>query len=271
MPASTAQLVRLANQYHIEQMSLADSNRRAIRLIWDRTVDDVSDEVMDRFATQAARNVLAHQSRAVGLADAYIRGFERLVVGRAPRALDVPEVVKSLRGGVTPLEVYQRPIVTARTALSQGKSFAEALRIGKQRAATTAHTDATLASHTGATKAMEKSSRIVGYRRMPDSGACPFCLLISTQTYRAGRNFESHANCNCSMIPIIGSADPGRVIDREKLSEVKDKGVTVYKKNAEGERVKYNYKRDDVAIRQHGELGPQITLAKHSFTGQSEI
>lgn len=248
-----------------QQNQLATSSRSAVERLWDSLVQDsVNDEVASRFSGQAARVVQAHQARSVSLADSFIRAYERASTGTVSgEPVNPGSILRTLRGS-TPLElVYERPIVTARTALSRGEPFVRAVAIGRARAAANADTDVILASRAGSAEAMARSSRIVGYRRVPDSGACEFCLLVSTQRYTKERLMPIHNHCHCSVAPIIGTTDPGRVIDSERLARIKNGKV----RRPDGERIDSS----DVEVREHGELGPVLTLARHSFTSQSEV
>lgn len=243
-----------------------------VALLFDRLVDSPSDAVQERFAAAAAGAVRPAQEQAIRLADAYMQTAERIETGAAAyEPLNAVRIAAGLRGGISPLDVYRRPIVSLRTALSEGRAWQQARAEGRNRATSTADTDLQLASMKGQQQSAHRSSRIVGTRRMPDANACAFCLLVSTQRYHKDELQPVHSHCHCSTIPIIGSQDPGQIIDRELLKQVHAEGVTVYKENAKGQRVKYTYKTDDIAIRKHGELGPVITLRDQHFTGPNDL
>jgi len=254
-------LLRIALSYQEQQTQLSEGSANAVELIWNRIVGDVSDDTQDQFAELAARTVEAFRTRSVLLAEAYLRTYETLATDQAPTQprSNVVDITKRLRGGVPLEEVYRRPVVTARAALSRGEPLPSALRIGRLRAVASADTDATLAAREASRDVMERSSRIVGYRRVPDSNACSFCHLVSTQRYRTDELNPIHTKCHCSVMPIIGSRDPGRVLSRlVKEPSVDPNGVN-----------KIN--PDDVEIREHGELGPVLSLKSHSFTTSSEV
>lgn len=61
-----------------------------------------------------------------------------------------------------------------------------------------------------------RGPRTVGYRRVLTGSSCEWCALVATQRYRT---FDSatfgHDNCDCGVVPITGTADPGRVINKD--------------------------------------------------------
>ncbi len=127
--------------------------------------------------------------------------------------------------GVDPAEVYRRPVVVARTALAEGRSWAEAMRLAGDRVVQLAETDVALAARDASRQVLQGSSRVVGYRRVTDGQACPLCNLAATQRYHVEQLMPIHGRCGCTVAPIVGAADPGRIIDRQALAKLKADGV----------------------------------------------
>jgi hypothetical protein len=112
-----------------------------------------------------------------------------------------------------------------------------------------------LASRAAARDAMvHHSSRIVGYRRVTDGNACRRCLLASTQRYHVGDLLPIHPRCGCTVVPIVGTTDPGHVIDEETLRRLNDGDL-------EGARDAARRFNEEVEIGDHGELGPVLQPA----------
>ncbi len=65
---------------------------------------------------------------------------------------------------------------------------------------------------------------IVGYRRVANPDACDLCLIASTQRYHVAELMPIHARDRCGIDVITGDRDPGLVVDRELLQQMKDDG-----------------------------------------------
>ena len=171
-----------------------------------------------RFLTRALPIVTAAQRHAATVTAAYLA--RRLGIP-APR-FDLEEVTgPAVRNGTPPEEVYRRPFVTVWGALANGTRWEDAVAQGAARARSAAETDVQLAFRSAARTAMRMDPRVVGYRRVPDPKACILCLAASTQRYRTADLMPIHSHCGCDIEPIIGTRDPGHVIDRERLAALK--------------------------------------------------
>jgi hypothetical protein len=65
---------------------------------------------------------------------------------------------------------------------------------------------------------MHGTPEIVGYRRVPDSRPCSFCLTISTRRYSVDTLAPAHPSCTCGVVPIFSNGDPGRAISSSAQS-----------------------------------------------------
>lgn len=70
------------------------------------------------------------------------------------------------------------------------------------------------------------SRQVVGWRRVLVGISCEWCALVSTQRYRTAESADfGHRNCDCTVTPILGDVDPGRVINSELLTKMKAQGT----------------------------------------------
>ena len=206
----------------------------------------LDDAAKARFSTQAAAFVAAGQVRSSQLTNTYLTVYVGAATGGPVPDLPTLDPVANPVRGVPLGTVYERPVIDARVAISKGASFAEALSVGLARALQTADTDTMLAARETARDSMESIPHVVGYRRVPDSQACNFCLMASTQRYHVRDLLPLHPHCRCVTIPIIGTSDPGHVLDRELVNRLKAAGLD---------------RRDRAQVTEHPELGPVLTKA----------
>jgi hypothetical protein len=208
----------------------------AIATIWHGlgTYDEAD---VERFVDAAVPIVLAGQTQAVALTEAFI--LRRL--GLEPIGLDVAELTgAAMRGGVPLEEVYRRPFVNVWTALGKNVPWEAAVHAGEARATASAEMDVQL-SHRAAYGAMQQAEpRIKGYRRRANGGACTFCQLVNGAFVKSANAMPLHNRCGCGLDPVM-----------------QDVMVT---STPEG-----------VAVHQHGELGPMLTSPDDHFTHESEI
>jgi hypothetical protein len=238
----------------ILQRTSASAQDRANKL-WARTnvTDDVSsDAFVSRMSDDALRFRRASAERSL----TYLSRYEGAVTGEAVSTeVNAGQIAEELRG-VDVKDVYSRPLSTARIALSEGKLYAEATQLGLQRLLAIVDTDLTLAQNTAAAEHLPRRSRVVGYRRTLDGDACALCSLASTQRYNRETLQPIHDHCHCGVMPIIGTTDPGRVIDKELAGRVKDELGLTTKPNPQSAYKKF------VQVTPHGELGSVLSLKR---------
>lgn len=160
-----------------------------------------------------------------------------------------PELPTDLTGrGVADVDLYTRPVVTARVAIAAGKPFEAAMDLARQRATAITTADVMLTQRT-ATTATLRGSRASGYRRVLTGQSCDLCVTASRQIYRVDSVAPVHDRCDCSYSPIFDS-DPAETINKRRVS--RDPDV-------------------DVSTRTHGELGPVLVVSDHQFKGPSDV
>ncbi len=220
-----SELVRLARYHQNRQINLADRAQRAVGLAW-RTFGGLTDAAMKAFVDAVTPIVSTAITSSVMLTDAQLAQYCSYATGDtfAPLGVD-PATIEYRGGGVDIATVYARPVIVARVAISEGKTFAAAMTAGGARAAQLADTDPMLAARAAATEIMQRVPRVQGYRRLADGNACEYCLVAATQRYHVGNLMPIHPSCHCTTIPIIGTADPGRIIDKEAHARLKASGA----------------------------------------------
>jgi hypothetical protein len=214
---------------------------------FDNLVTNPSDLALEAFKRIAVPFNESLQKQSIQLAISYIQQAELMQTGSlVAYNLDSAVIQGTLRNGVPSSVVYDRPMATVRLALSKGKSLEDAIALGRNRLASIADTDAMLASRAGCNAAMVSSKRINRYRRDPDPNACDFCLLVSTRLYKVKNLMPTHNHCHCTVIPLATN----QTMKTDKPDELE---------------------KDDIAVRQHGELGPVVVMKDHNFKGPNDF
>ncbi|MEH3055535.1 MAG: hypothetical protein PGN13_16280 [Patulibacter minatonensis] len=208
---------------HIEtQRRLREQVARGVALAWS-TLPAYDAENVPDFLAVVAPLVIAGQRQAVALTNAYIaRSMER-----QPLGLDTERLVgAAVRGGSGPEDVYRRPFVALWTALKTGARYQDAVGAAEARAVTAAAMDVQLSMRATATAVFTADPEIVGYRRIPNSGACDLCLIAAQNRYSTGALMPIHPHCGCGVAPITERHDPigdGDLMDR--LAEMRRRGA----------------------------------------------
>ncbi len=265
-------------RYQAAYLNLRTSAVGAVAGLWDR-LGGLSDEDAARFLAAVLPVVAGAQSATGGLVAAYIATLTGLVTEEATRPVPIRPAdlsTEALRG-VPASEVYLRAVVSARTAISRGRSPQEAFRAGRERAADLAETDVILAQREATVWATSADERIVGYRRVLTGRSCAFCATASTQRYRTEDLMPIHDRCDCGVAPIYGTRDPGQVINKGLLRDLKTAAKDGGKSGDYWKARHVTVEEDGsitlpkVAVHEHGELGPVLTDAADHFTGPADI
>ncbi|CAB4136892.1 hypothetical protein UFOVP314_31 [uncultured Caudovirales phage] len=224
MALTEQQLVALARRHQDQLLSVRDRAVTVIDRLWERIATNPSQDALGRWLDAAVPVVQSASETAATASLAYVPTYVA-GAGETPRGAELA-VTQFLRPrGVDLADVLTRPFVTMRTALANGDTMDRARQIAGARARQIAATDPLLAARAASSAAMRSDPSIVGYRRVPDAGACAFCRLAATQRYRDGDLMAMHSSCGCTVAPIIGDRDPGQIIDRDALRSLKADGV----------------------------------------------
>lgn len=241
-------MTTLAEAHILAQARLRAWAVEAVTATW-RSLPAYDEADLAAWLARVQPVVLAAQRQSVSLTNAYIaRAMER-----QPLAIDTAQIVgAAARNGTDPAEVYRRPFVTVWTALKGGTPYADALAAGLARAASTAATDVQLAMRGATDQIGHLDTAIVGFRRVADAGACKLCVAAAAQRYHVGQLMPIHNHCGCGVEPLADEADLAPSTARYEAS----------KTGAEPQ---------DIAVHEHGELGPVLTEPGQHFTTEQQL
>lgn len=187
----------------------------------------------------------------------------------APPVRATDYTTEALRNGAASEEVLRRPFVDLYTALDNGKTITDAINAGALRISSIASTEVQLARRNAGFSARGRNDRIVGFARtLTGAENCALCYVASTQRYTRGDLLPIHPGCDCGEMPIYGTQDPGQVIDELRLNATHEAVEQRFGFFDPGAR-QIDYRQ--IAIREHGELGPMLTVADQNFTGPNDL
>ncbi len=231
---------------HIEgQRRIRARAARAAQIAWE-SLSSYDEDDLRLWLTLILPLVLGSQRSGALLTNQFLAR----AVGRQPLPVPLPEVTgAAVRNGTDPRTVYTRPFVSVWSELKQGKQWNDAVAVGMDRATSAIQTDAQLSMRATLRVVGGKDDRILGYQRVPDADACPFCKMIAGRRYLKGDLLPVHPRCGCG-VDVITQAD------RDEFFGALENDLDL---------------PPEVAIRQHGELGPVVVDARHRFTGPSAI
>lgn len=196
-----------------------------IAALWDQH-GGLTDAELAAFVARALPTMRGAETTQARLTTGYLTTLRRQTLGSAPTVnLDVRDIIGANLRGVDPAEVFARPTVTARTAISDGHDFLQAMRLGRLRATELAQTNVMLTQRAATVAMQGTDKRVVGYRRVLTGDSCVLCATASTQRYHKGQLHPIHSHCDCGVAEIYGTADPGHVINSKLLEELKVKGA----------------------------------------------
>lgn len=229
------------------------------------------DDDVPMFIDATVRDMTAVKTQAAKLATGFYREIAKLEGEKfvAPAITAEQLSTSALRNGADLVQVYSRPFVTLRTALSQDKSMTQALEEAALRVEDIMRTEVQLARRSAGLLSRGRNSNIVGYVRVL-SGAenCALCYVASTQRYHSGDLQPIHNNCDCGEMPIYGTTDVGQVIDEERLDAVH---ASIAERFGVSDRAARTVDYSKITIHEHGELGPVLTVEGQNFTGPSDL
>lgn len=186
-----------------------------------------------------------------------------------PPALVIPQFVTSGRG-IAPTRVYARPMIAARTAVKEKKTFAEAREIGAERLESLVTTDVQMAKVRQADMSLWVAGRQY-YRRVPKGrSTCALCLIASTQRYRVGNLLPIHPGCDCGVEVLPAGADLDEMFDASRVLEATHAKVEEFAgaQDRGGRAPDY---RKLLITHDHGEIGALVGWRGQGFTGPNQV
>lgn len=226
------------------------------------------DAEVDLIVARILPVVQAGQRQVAFLTDSYIGQMAVLAgVTWTPAPLQLDPIVNYR--GVDPEVAYRRPAVAVYTALSNGKSFADAVDLGLKRLVSITATDVQQAKNRQAAESLGRTGYRYFRRQLSGSENCALCAIASTQRYTRGDLMPIHGGCDCVVVPMMARRDPGQVIDAELLATVHQEVERFVGISDRGGRVP-DY-RNLIVTNTHGELGPTLGWRGDKFTGPEDI
>lgn len=282
----------------MSDLAVVEAYQRAYGRIRTRTVAQIAAAwqraggVSERDLADFLALVLPINEAADAATVALVDGYLATLTKSKPLGLDPKELTGFNLRGVDPAEVFTRPVVDARTALSRGSDYLDAMARGLDRATGLGEANVVLSQRAAMAEASTEAKRITGYRRVLTGASCSLCATASTQTYRRGSLMPIHQHCDCGVAPILDDVDPGAERNQRLLTDIRNQGPAFWDERGFGVDTNgqiitrdkplgsaiegpdsdwRNRKTVQVSVHTHGELGPVLTPKGEHFTGPSEI
>ncbi len=235
-----------------------------------RNLGSWRDEDIATFIEQVSVPLEGIKRNAASSAIAYHEQVARVTKNafKAPSVAGLDLSMGALRNGANVNQVYGRPFVQMRMALVKGASFTDALDTGALTATSFARTEVQLSRRQASLFARKANDNIVGYlRTLTGRENCALCYVASTQRYNKGDLLPIHPACDCGEMPIYGDSDPGQIIDQQLLDKSHEAVGQRFGIDAGGREPDYR----KIMIRDHGEMGPMLTVRGQKFTGPHSL
>jgi hypothetical protein len=266
MKVTDRQLVLIAQAHQRQLLTIREAAAATVGRLWDRFMTGPEDRAANQFVTAASATLASAQPAAVLAALNFVATYTSAATDTPPPAavteLDPAPFLRPRGADIATSDVLRRSVIQFRSDLGNGAPFIQAKDSARARVVQTARTEPMLSARAATSEAMKTEPRIVGYRRVPDAGACTFCLLISTRRYRDSELSPVHPGCGCTVAPIIADRDPGEVLDTGLVSQLMSADPAL------GRRGDARGRARDVSatIHEHGELGPTVYPSGVEFT-----
>lgn len=229
------------------------------------------DSDQGRFIAAAVPRLLGSQRQMASVTEAFLTRMASDMLGRPARAPGIqPQTGTQLRG-VDPEVVYARPFKTMYATLGDGRDFPTAMEYATRRLVHLVTTDLQLAKTHAAHDTLAEQDGVQYYQRvLTGTVSCGLCIVASTQRYHKGDLLPIHPGCDCSVTPIVGTQDPGQVINQDRLEDVHDAIQQAFGVSDRGGRNPIDY-RDVLVEHVHGEIGPVLGKRGDNFTGPDDV
>jgi hypothetical protein len=207
--ASELEAVDLTLAYLSEVDRLAAAVGQAVREVF-RDLTSIDRSEIEAFIAGATPYTTAGQTGAADLAAAYLSE----TLGETISVVDLryPEIP------------FDGPFLRTWQNLGEGMPYEDALSTGQSMAEMTGY-DATAGGASAANNAIK--TKVRGWRRPIQSGACEWCRVVGTQLYRTEQSASfGHHGCRCRPpLPVYQGFDPGKSINDARLKELKESGA----------------------------------------------
>jgi hypothetical protein len=236
-----------------------------------RNLGSWRDEDVERYIAGLLPPLEGIKRQAVSLTNS----FHKAIAEGRDEPFTVPAIsaadltTEALRNGVGAEVVYRRPFVDMWTAIKKGSQLRDAIEAGAIRARSLASTEVQLAKRNASLFTRRANDNIVGFIRvLSGTENCALCYVASTQRYTRGQLLPIHPGCDCGELEIYGSQNIDQVIDEERLNAVHEAVEARFGfSDPSGREIDYR----GITIREHGELGPVLTVKGQHFTGPDDL
>lgn len=215
----------------------------------------------DEFVRQFLPLLTGAQIQTAALQDAYIAAIMAEATGSfiAPVGVD-PEQVTDLRMNTTMADAYARPFHTVWFEQSKGTEFPQALRLGLERLQHMVSLDIQLARTHASALILQQTDGVQRYQRvLSGSENCDICSVAARHIYKTSSLMPIHTKCDCTVAPVI----EGRPPLANRLNAARDFTAQETETGPDGKSPTQIAK--DVAVENHGELGPVLTRKQSSY------
>lgn len=255
--------------------------------LWRPFTGWYDDAQVDQVVADSVHLVELAQAEARRQTTAYHRQVYREMGLTFPKLREADQVYP--RREVTPEEVWSRPAVQYRFAVSKGAAPQEALgqalsriEIMAEKEVQLAQRDQTADIYQGTpgradppdpdetaepvepVKPSKKKTKkkpkgvLIGYRRIvhpelaKDGMSCGLCVVAASRVYKTDELMPLHDGCNCTTLPVTNRDDPGKDLNAKDLEQLYKAAGSTGRKDLSAIRV-----GEYVS----GELGPILTRA----------
>lgn len=180
------QLTRLARRYQQALAATGVAAGSATAAAWDQLTSwDEAD--VEEFIKAAGPAVEAARQHGSYLAAAFVS----LAAG-----ISTPTITQ-----LAPPDL-RAPFLAYWASLANGTPWDQAHTAGRNQAEATGFDNVQSAAREATTTIDRAEPSITGWQRIPDAGACDWCLLVAQQTYHTAETADfGHDRCGCSVAP----------------------------------------------------------------------
>lgn len=244
--APSSKLIQIINGYDSEVNRIRSAVTGTVETLWNGLPDYRNSNVAG-FAKKAASITEGGGIQVQRFTSAYLGALQSAATNQPfrPPALSPRLVTSKALRGVSAVDLFQRPGANVYAALAHGRPFDAAVHSGMARAINLAATHLQLVKTHTAREVFSRDPAVTRYKRVLGGGdTCPLCVAAADGVYNSEDLMPIHPGCTCGVAPVFGRIDPGRSINQKVSSD-----ETV-----------------EVAVREHGEMGPLLTRASDDFT-----
>lgn len=156
---------------------------------WDRLGSYGEDDV-ERYAAMTSPIIGAAKVAAVATSVGFFTQTHRI----RPAGVKAADVQSEPR--------IRDPFLALWHAISEGRPNTEALVAGRSMAEVVGLNFVTSTARRASDHAARATGQRVRWERVPDAGACDFCVTVAGQTYLSAESADfGHDRCSCAVVP----------------------------------------------------------------------